>query len=102
MKLSTAYQPIFSATLVSFLRRNPEVELTIEIGMSGDLFRQPDERRYDLVFAKRLHGSGKERVVRSEPLIWCAGAQASGGIEGVGNGGLGCERLRALRGCRTV
>jgi DNA-binding transcriptional LysR family regulator len=43
----------------------------------GDLFRQLDEGRYDLVFAKRLHGSRRGRVVRSEPLIWCAGAQAS-------------------------
>jgi DNA-binding transcriptional LysR family regulator len=66
-----------TAALVSFLRRNPEVELTIEIGMSGDLFRQLDEGRYDLVFAKRLHGSRRGRVVRSEPLIWCAGAQTS-------------------------
>jgi DNA-binding transcriptional LysR family regulator len=29
-----------TGALVGFLRRNPEVELTIEIGMSGDLFRQ--------------------------------------------------------------
>jgi DNA-binding transcriptional LysR family regulator len=66
-----------TGALVGFLRRNPEVELTIEIGMSGDLFRQLDEGRYDLVFAKRLHGSRRGRVVRSEPLIWCAGAQTS-------------------------
>jgi DNA-binding transcriptional LysR family regulator len=58
-----------TAALVSFLRRNPDVELTIEIGMSGDLFRQLDEGRYDLVLAKRLHGSRRGRVVRSEPLI---------------------------------
>jgi DNA-binding transcriptional LysR family regulator len=67
-----------TAALVSFLRRNPEVELTIEIGLSGDLFRQLDEGRYDLVFAKRLRGSRRGRVVRSEPLIWCAAAQTSG------------------------
>ena len=66
-----------TAPMVGFLRRNPEVELTIEIGMSGDLFRRLDEGRYDLVFAKRRHGSRRGRVVRSEPLIWCAGAQAS-------------------------
>jgi DNA-binding transcriptional LysR family regulator len=67
-----------TAALVSFRRRNPEVELTIEIGMSGDLFRQLDEGRYDLVFAKRLHGSCRGSVVRSEPLMWCVGSQVSG------------------------
>jgi DNA-binding transcriptional LysR family regulator len=67
-----------TAALASFLRRNPEVELTIEIGMSGDLFRQLDEGRYDLVFAKRLHGSRRGSVVRSEPLTWCVGSKASG------------------------
>jgi DNA-binding transcriptional LysR family regulator len=66
-----------TAPMVGFLRRNPEVELTIEIGMSGDLFRRLDEGRYDLVFAKRRHGSRRGRVVRSEPLFWCAGARAS-------------------------
>ena len=66
-----------TAALVSFLRRNPEVELMIEIGMSGDLFRQLDEGRYDLVLAKRLHGSRRGSVVRSEPLAWCVGSQTS-------------------------
>jgi DNA-binding transcriptional LysR family regulator len=66
-----------TAALVSFLRRNPEVELMIEIGMSGDLFRQLDEGRYDLVLAKRLHGSRRGSVVRSEPLMWCVGSRTS-------------------------
>jgi len=66
-----------TAALASFLRRNPEVELMIEIGMSGDLFRQLDEGRYDLVLAKRLHGSRRGSVVRSEPLMWCVGSQTS-------------------------
>jgi DNA-binding transcriptional LysR family regulator len=61
-----------TAALVSFLRRNPEVELTIETRMSGELFRQLDKGRHDLAFAKRLHGSSRGRVVRSEPLIWYA------------------------------
>ncbi len=66
-----------TSALVGFLRRNPNVELTIEIGMSGDLFRQLDEGRYDLVFAKRLHGSRRGRVVRTEPLVWCVGPETS-------------------------
>jgi DNA-binding transcriptional LysR family regulator len=66
-----------TAALASFLRRNPEVELMIEIGMSGDLFRQLDEGRYDLVLAKRLDGSRRGSVVRSEPLMWCVGSQTS-------------------------
>ena len=66
-----------TSALANFLRRNPKVELTIEIGMSGDLFGQLDEGRYDLVFAKRVHGSRRGRVVRSEPLIWCVGPDGS-------------------------
>jgi DNA-binding transcriptional LysR family regulator len=66
-----------TAALASFQRRNPEVELTIEIGLSGELFHQLDEGRYDLVFAKRLQGSRRGSVVRSEPLMWCVGAQTS-------------------------
>jgi DNA-binding transcriptional LysR family regulator len=66
-----------TAALAGFQRRNPDVELTIEIGLSGELFHQLDEGRYDLVFAKRLQGSRRGSVVRSEPLVWCVGAQES-------------------------
>jgi DNA-binding transcriptional LysR family regulator len=64
-----------TAALASFVRRNPEVELTIAIGMSGKLFRELDEGKHDIVLAKRLQGSRRGRVVRSEPLLWCAGPQ---------------------------
>jgi DNA-binding transcriptional LysR family regulator len=67
-----------TAALASFVRRNPEVELTIAIDMSGDLFRQLDDGRHDIVFAKRLQGSRRGNVVRSEPLMWCVGSQSSG------------------------
>jgi DNA-binding transcriptional LysR family regulator len=67
-----------TSALAGFVRRNPEVELTIAIDMSGDLFRQLDEGRHDIVFAKRLQGSRRGSVVRSEPLMWCVGSQASG------------------------
>ena len=67
-----------TAALASFVRRHPEVELTIAIGMSGEIFRQLDEGRHDIVFAKRLQGSRRGNVVRSEPLMWCVGSQASG------------------------
>ncbi|MDB6083927.1 MAG: transcriptional regulator, LysR family [Gammaproteobacteria bacterium] len=67
-----------TAALASFVRRNPEVELTIAVGMSGDLFRELDDGRHDLVFAKRLQGSRRGKVVRTEPLIWCVGSRASG------------------------
>jgi DNA-binding transcriptional LysR family regulator len=62
-----------AATLASFVQRNPEVELVITTGLSGDLFDALDERRHDLVFAKRVAGSRRGRVIRSEPLYWCAG-----------------------------
>jgi DNA-binding transcriptional LysR family regulator len=67
-----------TAALASFVRRNPEVELTIGIGMSGELFRELDEGQHDIILAKRLQGSRRGRVVRNEPLIWCVGSQASG------------------------
>jgi DNA-binding transcriptional LysR family regulator len=60
-----------TTALASFAQRNPEVELVIGTGLSGDLFRELDEGRYDLVFAKRLSGSQRGTVVRTEPLHWC-------------------------------
>ncbi|MNQ29833.1 HTH-type transcriptional regulator CynR [compost metagenome] len=66
--------------LASFLQRNPQVELVIATGLSGDLFRELDEGRHDLVFAKRLSGSHRGQVVRTERLYWCVGPQS--GITG--------------------
>lgn len=60
--------------LASFIQRNPGVDLVISTGLSGDLFRGLDENRYDLVFAKRLSGSQRGYVVKSEPLCWCGSA----------------------------
>lgn len=62
-----------TAALASFVQRNPEVELMISTGLSGDLFEALDEGRHDLVFAKRIAGSRRGRVIRSEPLYWCVG-----------------------------
>ncbi len=62
-----------ATALASFVQRNPNVELAVSTGMSGDLFRELDEGRHDLVFAKRLSGSQRGMVVRSEPLVWCVG-----------------------------
>jgi DNA-binding transcriptional LysR family regulator len=59
--------------LGSFIQRNPEVELEISTGMSGQLFAALDDGHYDLVFAKRSVGSNRGRVVRTEPLYWCTG-----------------------------
>ena len=63
-----------AAALASFVRRNPDVELVINTGLSGDLFRGLDENKYDLVFAKRLAGSRRGTLVHSEPLYWCTSA----------------------------
>ncbi|WP_458365552.1 LysR family transcriptional regulator [Burkholderia pseudomallei] len=62
-----------TAALASFVQRNPEVELEIATGLSGDLFDALDAGRHDLVFAKRIAGSRRGRVIRTEPLYWCAG-----------------------------
>jgi DNA-binding transcriptional LysR family regulator len=65
-----------TTALASFAQRNPQVELVIGTGLSGDLFRELDEGKYDLVFAKRISGSQRGTVVRTEPLFWC-GSPAS-------------------------
>jgi len=65
---------LLTSALAGFLRRNPEVELQIATALSGDLFRELDEGRHDLVFAKRLSGSQRGRVVRTERLCWCGGS----------------------------
>jgi DNA-binding transcriptional LysR family regulator len=62
-----------TSALASFVQRNPQVELAISTGMSGDLFTQLDDGRFDLVFAKRLSGSQRGTTVRVEPLYWCVG-----------------------------
>lgn len=62
-----------TGALASFVQQNPRVELAIATGLSGDLFRELDEDKHDLVFAKRLRGSRRGRIVRTEPLCWCAG-----------------------------
>lgn len=65
-----------TAALASFVQRNPDVELAIATGLSGDLFDALDEGRHDLVFAKRIAGSRRGRVIRSEPLYWCTGPES--------------------------
>ncbi len=62
-----------TTALATFMQRNPDVELSITTGLSGDLFRDLDEERYDLVLAKRVSGSQRGRVIRAEPLHWCVG-----------------------------
>lgn len=62
--------------LGDFLQRNPNVELNIATGMSGDLFRDLDEDKYDLVLAKRVSGSRRGQLIRTERLFWCVGANS--------------------------
>jgi len=62
-----------TTALASFMQRNPDVELSITTGLSGDLFRDLDDEHYDLVLAKRVSGSRRGRVIRAEPLYWCVG-----------------------------
>jgi DNA-binding transcriptional LysR family regulator len=64
-----------TAALACFIRHNPDVELAIVTGPSGDLFRELYENKHDIV-AKRLSGSRRGQVVRTEPLCWCGGAKS--------------------------
>jgi DNA-binding transcriptional LysR family regulator len=72
-----ASSQMLTTALASFLQRNPDVNLEICTGLSGELFRELDEDKHDLVFAKRLSGSRRGYLVKSEPLYWCAGAKAT-------------------------
>lgn len=63
-----------ATALASFVQRNPGVDLIIKTGLSGELFRELDEGKHDLVFAKRLQGSERGTLVRTEPLCWCGSA----------------------------
>ena len=63
-----------ASALASFVQRNPGVELVISTGLSADLFRELDENKHDLIFAKRLSGSRRGYVVKTEPLCWCGSA----------------------------
>lgn len=63
-----------ATALASFVQRNPGVDLIIKTGLSGELFRELDEGKHDLVFAKRLRGSERGTLVRTEPLYWCTSA----------------------------
>ena len=75
--LSEDFAPArLTAALASFIQHNPNVELAIATGLSGDLFRELDENKHDLVFAKRLSGSHRGQVVRTEPLCWCGGPKS--------------------------
>lgn len=66
-----------TAALANFVQRNPDVDLEIRTGLSGDLFREMDEDKHDLVFAKRLVGSQRGYLVKCEPLFWCVGATSA-------------------------
>lgn len=63
-----------TAVLASFVQRNPGIDLIIKTGLSGELFRELDEGKHDLVFAKRLKDSGRGTLVRTAALYWCGSA----------------------------
>jgi len=65
-----------AVALASFVQRNPAVDLIIKTGLSGELFRELDEGKHDLVFAKRQSGSERGTLVKTEPLHWCGSASA--------------------------
>lgn len=58
--------------LRAFMRDHPQIALELTIGLSGTLHERLENGGLDLVFAKRMPGDGRGRLVWREPLVWFA------------------------------
>ena len=61
-----------TAVLESFTLRHPEIDLQLTVALSGVLYDMQLNGEVDLVFAKRLMGDNRGRLVYREPLVWLA------------------------------
>lgn len=55
-----------------FKRVHPEVRLTVDVGLSGNLVSRLDEGEFDLVLGKRSLGETDGELVSREKLVWVA------------------------------
>ena len=67
-----ALSSLLPAVLRDFSSRYPAVDLEMTVGLAADLYAGLDERRLDLIFAKRRAGDGRGRVVWREQMVWIA------------------------------
>lgn len=58
--------------LAAFVRRHPEVDMEMTVGLSEDLYRAHDGGALDLVFVKRRTGDARGTVAWREPIAWTA------------------------------
>lgn len=56
--------------LTSFRDQNPNVDLELDIGLSGFLYQRYDAGELDLIFAKRKPGDRRGSVAWRERLVW--------------------------------
>ncbi|MBP1851605.1 LysR family transcriptional regulator [Rhizobium halophytocola] len=61
-----------TAVLESFTLRHPEIDLQLTVALSGVLYDMQSNGEIDLVFAKRLIGDIRGKLVYREPLVWLA------------------------------
>ncbi|MFY1635788.1 LysR family transcriptional regulator [Solwaraspora sp. WMMB335] len=60
--------------LHTFRRRNPLVDVELTVALSGTLHQLLDARALDLVFAKRLAGQSRGRLIWRDRLVWLGAA----------------------------
>jgi DNA-binding transcriptional LysR family regulator len=56
--------------LRTFRRRHPLIDLELTVDLSGELHGRLDADRLDVVFAKRLPGQSRGRLVWRDRLVW--------------------------------
>ena len=75
LRLGTSEDFVLSAlpdVLAAFVRRHPDIDLELSVGLSDDLCEAFDAGRLDLVFVKRRAGDQRGTVAWIEPIEWMA------------------------------
>ncbi|MEW6642796.1 MAG: LysR family transcriptional regulator [Pseudomonadota bacterium] len=57
--------------LRDFVRRHPQVDLELTVGLSAVLYQQLDTGELDLVLGKRRSGDDHGQLVWQDRLVWC-------------------------------
>ena len=61
-----------SRILHELIAENPMLNIELTVGLTGMLYQKLDSGRLDLVFAKRMKGDDRGRLIRRERLAWLA------------------------------
>jgi DNA-binding transcriptional LysR family regulator len=58
--------------LAAFVRRHPEVDMALSVGLSEDLYDAFDAGSLDILFVKRRAGDRRGTIAWREPIAWVA------------------------------